>query len=264
MKRISTIIIFTLAALSTWNVSGQNSIKSERGNLTICVAGVDLTIFERYGGVPPHVHAFSGHAKYRTHQALFELGFNLPTQLSYGAYPEDIEPWFRLRNNKSVQVTFNLLNVGTRLVQSGAVGLSASLGISWNDYVFEDPTRVQRTGQLLTAEPIKSSKWVKTKINTFSLHLPILLEFGQRKGFFGAVGVYGDLLVASHSKIKHGKKRDNEKHYNLPTALPQAGVTARVGYQRIYLFGNYSLTRLFQNDRGPETNILTIGLGLGF
>ncbi|MBO5759123.1 MAG: hypothetical protein J6R31_03670, partial [Rikenellaceae bacterium] len=70
------------------------------------------------------------------------------------------------------------------------------------------------------------------------------------------------LVVGSRSKIKYSKhNKEINRGLNMP--LLQAGVTARVGYRRVYIFGNYSLTELFRNE-GPATNILTIGLGIGF
>ena len=250
MRKIILFALFTLATLSA-------KAHSQEEQVNINVAGIDLTISSN-GPFSPSVHTFSRHAKYRSHLALFELGFNIPTNVSYGT----TEPWFNLIDAKSTQYTFNVFSVGTRLSPNGTVGLSAALGITWSNYVFETPTRVQRTDGMITAEPVDTKGWVKSKINTFALHLPILLEFGQRRGFFAAVGGYGDLVVGSRSKIKYSKhNKEINRGLNMP--LFQAGVTARVGYRRVYLFGNYSLTELFRNE-GPSTNILTIGLGIGF
>ena len=253
MRKIILFALFTLATLSA-------KAHSQEEQVNINVAGIDLTISP--SGPFSRVHTFSRYAKYRSHLALFELGFNIPTNVSYGTYNGTVEPWFNLIDTKSTQYTFNVFSVGTRLSPNGTVGLSAALGITWSNYVFETPTRVQRTDGMITAEPVDTKGWVKSKINTFALHLPILLEVGQRKGFFAAVGGYGDLVVGSRSKIKYSKhNKEINRGLNLP--LLQAGVTARVGYRRVYMFGNYSLTELFRNE-GPATNILTIGLGLGF
>ena len=253
MRKIILFALFTLATLSA-------KAHSQEEQVNINVAGIDLTISP--SGPFSRVHTFSRYAKYRSHLALFELGFNIPTNVSYGTYNGTVEPWFNLIDTKSTQYTFNVFSVGTRLSPNGTVGLSAALGITWSNYVFETPTRVQRTDGMITAEPVDTKGWVKSKINTFALHLPILLEVGQRKGFFAAVGGYGDLVVGSRSKIKYSKhNKEINRGLNLP--LLQAGVTARVGYRRVYMFGNYSLTELFRNE-GPSTNILTIGLGIGF
>ena len=253
MRKIILFALFTLATLSA-------KAHSQEEQVNINVAGIDLTISP--SGPFSRVHTFSRYAKYRSHLALFELGFNIPTNVSYGTYNGTVEPWFNLIDTKSTQYTFNVFSVGTRLSPNGTVGLSAALGIPWSNYVFETPTRVQRTDGMITAEPVDTKGWVKSKINTFALHLPILLEVGQRKGFFAAVGGYGDLVVGSRSKIKYSKhNKEINRGLNLP--LLQAGVTARVGYRRVYMFGNYSLTELFRNE-GPSTNILTIGLGIGF
>ena len=253
MRKIILFALFTLTTLSA-------KAHSQEEQVNINVAGIDLTISP--SGPFSRVHTFSRYAKYRSHLALFELGFNIPTNVSYGTYNGTVEPWFNLIDAKSTQFTFNVFSVGTRLSPNGTVGLSAALGITWSNYVFETPTRVKRTDGMLTAEPVDTKGWVKSKINTFALHLPILLEVGQRKGFFAAVGGYGDLVVGSRSKIKYSKhNKEINRGLNLP--LLQAGVTARVGYRRVYMFGNYSLTELFRNE-GPSTNILTIGLGIGF
>ncbi len=257
MKKLILTAIFALATLS---ISAQSAFIEAEHGFTLNVAGVDLTFIQT-----PHrtfVETSTRNSKYRPHIGLFELGFNTPTQTSYKAYPSDTTPWFDLWQGKSTQVTFNLLSAGTRLSRSGNVGLSTAFGISWNNYIFNDPTKVKREGGTLTATPIESAKWIKSKISTFSLRVPILLEFGRHKSFFGSVGVYGDLTLDSRSKVKYGKGK-KEVHRNMYVALPQAGVTARFGYKRIYVFGNYSLTHLFTKNRGPQTNLVTLGFGIG-
>lgn len=258
MKKLILTAIFALATLS---ISAQSTFTNDENSVTLNVVGVDLTFITGSRGNRMVVTS-PRNARYRTHISLIEIGFNTPTQTTYGAYPTDAPKWFDIWAAKSTQVTFNILNTGIRLTPTGVVGLATAIGLSWNDYVFNEPTLVTKTDGLLTAAPINSDKWIKSKIHTFAIRVPLLLEFGRHKSFFGSVGVYGDVVLGSRSKVKYGKK-NKEIHRNMYAALPQAGVTARFGYKRIYVFGNYSLTHLFTKNRGPQTNLVTLGFGIG-
>jgi len=75
-----------------------------------------------------------------------------------------------------------------------------------------------------------------------------------RKGFKITVGVNIDLRVDSKTKIKykedgHNKRLKEKEKYDL--SWYRINLTGRFGYGSIALFYNYSLTPLFDGDKGP-------------
>lgn len=196
--------------------------------------------------------------KYETHQACVEFGFNALTSPDYSMYPDEQSEFMDINNARSFSVALNLFHLGMNLNKSHSLGFCTSLGIMWNDYTFANDVTLKRVdGMLQPVDIDKSHK--KSKLNTFSIHLPVTIE-ASYKNYFISAGVYGDLVLGSHSKVKFPKVKSHDMYVN----MFQAGLTARVGYHELYLFGNYGLVNLFKDGKGPKTRPVSIGFGLGF
>jgi hypothetical protein len=101
--------------------------------------------------------------------------------------------------------------------------------------------------------------------------MPLLLEFQCHKKsrpakptFFLSAGVIGSVKVASRQKMMFADNRVyiNKNDFNL--APFKLDATARIGNNSFTLFANYSLTTLFEKNKGPELYPLTVGLGFVF
>jgi hypothetical protein len=99
------------------------------------------------------------------------------------------------------------------------------------------------------------------------VNVPLLLEFNTsdkpHKSFHIAAGVIGGYKLTSRTKreyeidgaaVKEIKKDD----YNINPFRLDA--TVRVGYGDFTLFGTYSLTTLFERNKGPELYPFSVGI----
>ncbi len=187
-----------------------------------------------------------------------EMGFNELLMLDYSAYPANEQGFMELNNGRSMQVALNIFKVAAALNRAQTLGVSSSLGIVWNDYVFMNDITLERRDGMVHPVAIAST-YKKTKLNTFALRIPLLLDLNFGKNFFLSAGFYGDLVLGSHTKIKFPKEKARNPYVN----VFQAGGTVRGGYGNFYVYGNYSATNLFKGGKGPGAQPLTIGLGLG-
>ena len=135
---------------------------------------------------------------------------------------------------------------------------ATGIGIAWHDYVFNNKiTLVKQGGMVRPADIPADSK--KTKLNTFSLIVPLMLEYTFSNTLFVSAGAYGQLILDSHTKHKFPRQKIYDSYY---LDMFQGGVTARIGVKNLYVFGNYSLTDLFQSNKGPQTAAYTFGFGI--
>lgn len=74
------------------------------------------------------------------------------------------------------------------------------------------------------------------------------------------LGVCDSLNMCDHTKYSSSK----HKLHGIYAAPLTGGVTARIGFKKVYVMGNYNLSGLFQKDKGPEINMLSVGFGVGF
>ncbi|MDD4640690.1 MAG: outer membrane beta-barrel protein [Bacteroidales bacterium] len=240
----------------------------ESGGLSISVAGYQLVLSGKNdksdsdiaGEVKtPKTRVKIKRPRYKGHLSTLEMGFNELTMLDYSAYPPGEQGFMELNNGRSMQVALNIFKVAAALNRAQTLGVSSSLGIVWNDYVFMNDITLKRGIDGMVHPEAIASTYKKTKLNTFALRIPLLLDLNFGKKFFLSAGFYGDLVLGSHTKYKFPKTKDRNPYIN----VFQAGGTVRGGYGNFYVYGNYSATNLFKGGKGPGAQPLTIGLGLG-
>ena len=188
----------------------------------------------------------------------FEFGFMDFSSVDYGMYPPEYRNFMDLNNARSIHITYYLLDGYVPISHSGNFGISAGLGLSWDNYVFANDITLARHDGMVMPVPIDPG-YKKSKFSTFSLSVPLVLGLSFNK-FSLSGGVYGDMIVSQHTKYK--KPKHKEKYVNYADML-QGGVTVRIGFCHCSLFVKYALTDLFKPDRGlPKVYPLTIGIGL--
>lgn len=114
-----------------------------------------------------------------------------------------------------------------------------------------------------------SERFLKNKLRCTYLQVPLLLEFNTSKDsdktFHVAAGVIGQYLISSRTKQTTEKDgvestRVKKDSYNLSPFAAKAHVN--IGYRGWTIFGEYSLTSLFQPSKGPEVYPFTAGIRL--
>jgi hypothetical protein len=201
--------------------------------------------------------------------AVLDIGFN-----QYTNNPDilDLDTW----KSKGVNMyTYMVLPFGC-----SKFNLAVGLGLGLENYFFEDKSvRLSSFGDSLTITndamsppPITQTlvhQKSKLSANYFDIPLELRFQTGRypHKTFRMAVGGKIGILFSSHTKVKYinaldGATRKEKMHDDFALENMRYGLTARIGYSYLNLFGYYSLSTLFKENKGPEITPFMIGISL--
>lgn len=268
------------------------SIKENDSSLTIKVKNRGLSILESLEGnkldfekfdeteknedeFPPeyeedrHEHgSFMRARNFRGHWAGIEAGFNGYRHGSSTVLPGQIE-YMSLETNNSICFNLNISQINIGLGRH--VGIVTGLGLNWNNYRFEHKNSIiiGSDGEISEFIPVSSVAVKRSKFSTLYLNVPALFEIQIPAGFSNSLniagGVIGGIKLNAWTKVvfEDGKKSRTNGDYNLN--LLRGGVTARVGYRNLMIYGTYYLSQWFQEFSGPEGyNLEPFEIGLAF
>lgn len=199
--------------------------------------------------------------KFKGHWEGMEVGFNAFDEADYGLYNGN--DFMSLNQGKSVEFNFNSFEMNIGLIKS-YVGLVSGLGLSVNNYRFENPYTLKKGPEMTEPLLLEYDNLSKTKLVVSYLNVPLLLEFqipvNQNDGrLFVNAGLIGGVKIGSHTKVKYGNTKDKDRSgFNINSFKYEA--TARVGYKDFCVFAKYSLTPLFQSGKGPDLTPFTVGI----
>jgi len=201
--------------------------------------------------------------RFKGHWEGFEFGFNAFDKTDYSMYNPVDKNFMSLNQGKSMEIDFNFYELNISLAKS-YVGLVSGMGISFNDYRFDNPYTLKRGPEITEPVLIGYDNLSKTKLAVSYLRVPLLLEFqipvnhNEGRVYLNG-GVIGGVKIGSHTKVKHGDTKDKD-HNGFNINSFNYAATARIGYKDMGLFVNYSLTPFFKTGMGPDLTPFTIGI----
>lgn len=213
---------------------------------------------ERYHGG----RSFSGH------WAGLEAGFNNYIHVTSMTLPEEIG---YMTLNVSRSNCFNLNISQANIGFTRHTGLVTGIGINWNNYRFDgiNSITVGNDGLVNELIPDSSVPVKKSKFNTLYLNVPLMFEVQIPAGYSSrlniAAGVIGGIKLNAWTKLvfEDGEKVRTNGDYNLN--LLRGGVTARIGYENLMIYGTYYLSPWFRDLKGPNGyNLEPFEIGLAF
>lgn len=286
MRRLTTLILLLIATLSYAtaqdgngentiyiNKSGDNVKPNSDGGISLTLNGMRIN-FGGSGAIETTI-APSESSKYRNrvqlgfigieaprynHFAALELGSSIFTHTDYSAYSDEEAAQLAFTNSKSVYMAFNLVTMNAPLNKNRSLVFSASFGFTSENYTFaKDYTMEMRDGMMHAVALDPSIK--KSKLTATYIHIPATLDWNIDKNWFLAVGANVDILMSSWFAYK--KPRTTIE--GIATLRPvQIGLTARVGWKRLYGFINYSPMQMFKPSTGPKMYRMSAGVGFWY
>lgn len=194
------------------------------------------------------------------HWKVLEFGFNAFDKPDYSNY--NSEDFMKLNQGKSMEWNVNPWQINIGLYKS-YIGFVSGLGFSFNDYRFELPYTLVQGDQRTEPVLLDSKNLSKTKLSVSYVQVPLLLEFqvpvNHHDRVFISAGVLGGVKLGSHTKVQYEKTKDKD-HSGFNINSFKYAATARIGYKQFGLFGTYTLTPLFEPDKGPKLTPFTIGI----
>lgn len=188
-----------------------------------------------------------------------EMGFNLPVEAGYGAYPADTEPFFDVQGGKSFHFSTMLVGLNCELGKRRWFDLSAGLGYTIDNFRLSDHSvALSRENGMIV--PVRLDEKVsKSKLRITSLGVPVHFSYEAARNLSLSLTGYFDFTVGANSIYKSPKVKNSLSGVN----TFRFGIGGSVTYHRVGLYIRYSVTPLFRNGVGPKVRPLSIGLCLG-
>ncbi len=207
---------------------------------------------------------------FRGHLGGFELGLNSYLTGFRSTSLESEDSYLDLNSSKAI--AFNMISPGVSLGITKRFGLVASLGLNFNNYRFSgnNSVSVDEGGIVEPVYPPLSVRYEKSKLATLYAVLPVILEgqipVSHSSSVNIGVGVIGAVKLGSHTKVVYfedGKQKvKNRDDFSLN--LLRYGVTARLGYEMLQVYGTSYLSPMFEKGKGPELYPFEVGIALTF
>jgi len=198
-----------------------------------------------------------------------ELGINGLLDYKNRLDAPDGATFLELNYSKSIQFGLNLFEKNFHIYKN-YINLTTGFGFDFNHYALKNNVTLNSDTSYLSASN-DLVKYNKNTLNVSYIKVPLILEINTSKNpknnFHIAAGALFEYRIHSVLKQKYDL---NDKHYkikqrddfNLDPFLYSA--TARIGYNNVTLFANYSLNRLFKKDKAPQEYPFTAGVNFTF
>lgn len=168
---------------------------------------------------------------------------------------------------KSTAWTLWVYKQRIRLSKDKRLNLYHGLGFDFMLHNFSNRNLVLKPGTNQYEFSVDTQRVDNNRLYTSYVQIPIWLNYETNPGnmknsFRASLGVYGGLLLGSNVDVC-GEGRAT-LHYKDDFNLNRVkyGITGYIGYGYVNFFANYSLSGLFANDKGPNINVLNIGVQL--
>jgi len=262
---------------------GDDSVKVRVGNRVIII-DEDGSIRTRHNKWP----------KFNGHWAGVDIGFNGYVTPDFNMNFSKKDEYMDLRMEKSIAVNLNFFEQNIPLAKNQKWGIVTGLGLAFNDYRFLRPTRLSMDSSMLMGYLDEGISIRKSKLSAYYLTLPVLFEFQtapiyHKNGFHINVGVVIGARLSSHTKKYYDELN---KEFNVTQYNPETGqyevvftaispeqnkthvygdwflqpfkfdATARIGWNFLNFWANYSLNTMFRKDKGPELYPWSAGITL--
>lgn len=212
--------------------------------------------------------------KFKGHWAGLEIGLNtlLDEDLSLSRIPA--EDYMDLNTARSWNINLNIIqqNIG---FGTDKAGLVTGLGLEFNNYHFDHNNSITKNESGEIIPMLYDSLNInldKSKLSASYLTLPLIFEFQmlpqkRSKRIYCGLGVVGGLKLGSHTKVVYresGSKEKNRERDDFSITPLKYGITGRLGYRMVKIYGTYYITPLFEKDKGPQLNPFMVGLSFTF
>jgi hypothetical protein len=176
--------------------------------------------------------------------------------------------FLELNYAKSYQFGINLFEKDFHLYKN-YINLVTGIGFDFNHYAFSNNTSLRTDSASYLRGVTDSVKYKKNMLNVSYLKVPIMLEINTSKNPHNNFHIAGGVEFAYriHSVTKQAYSEDDHHYkikqrdgFNLEPFKYSAVV--RIGYDRVSVFADYGLNRLFQKDKGPQEYPFTVGINI--
>jgi hypothetical protein len=156
------------------------------------------------------------------------------------------------------------------------------MGTEWNNYELKHNIKLNSKGGRFVHDEVNEFNqdytwgevdtvlsYSKNRFKTWFINVPVMLEWNagnhKNKSFHLSAGAIFGLNLQTKMKYKYNYNGDDKKvksKQSFNTRPFRTSLTARAGIGWFTVFGTYSVTSLFEKDRGPELYPFTVGISI--
>ncbi|OWY20741.1 hypothetical protein C7N43_08140 [Sphingobacteriales bacterium UPWRP_1] len=213
----------------------------------------------------PEAKAQHKFPRIKTRWVLFDMGVS--TYMNNGSFnmPLELEN-FDQRYGRSLNYQLHVFRQRVGLVKNN-VNLLYGLGFDFSNYSFENPITLLKNSNPLEVTIDNAIDYKKNKLVTTALNIPLMLNFETNprrpgKSFRLSAGVYGGLLIGSHTRQKSEELGNNKERDDYNLNKLRYGFVGQIGVGPINFYANYSPQSLFRDGRGPDLQPFNVGLSI--
>jgi len=197
---------------------------------------------------------------------IFDVGFNqwinIPKDTVLGGAKMELDIW----KSKGLNIYYMYeIELGTEKLT-----FNLGFGVGLDNYSFKNNILIYKGLDTLNNKILIFSndtiEYKKSKLSVNYFDIPIEFMYRshkeKKKAFIFALGGKIGMLIQAHTKVKYkqnGETIKEKRHSNFFIELFRYGVTGRIGYGGLNLFGYYSLSKMFKKDKGPEMTSFMLG-----
>lgn len=172
--------------------------------------------------------------------------------------------------SRSQSIGFDFMLKGIDLFNK-RMYLSPGIGFDWNKYHFKDKKQsISTQNDTLLFVLDSSITFDRYKLRTTYLQVPVLIGFRlgnlDKKVVniqFGAIAGYNIGALTKEKYFVNGTKFKNKIRDDYNVSPFKLDAVARVSFGDVGLFGRYSFTSLFEENKAPSVTPFSIGLTFG-
>lgn len=195
---------------------------------------------------------------FSAHWAGFGMGFNSFTGDNLA-----------LRKGSSLEYNLNFMEFSLPFSRYNWAIVTGA-GLRWNRYRLDTDAYLMEVDGITQLVPVPDDmNFKKSKLNTTSITIPVLLEWQTRKvrhrpRFFISGGVVGVVKTMSSSKVTYVNEKGKSKTEKMDGGMNLRPVTMDLLFQAgvgcMGLYFKYSPIESFESNKGPKVNPISFGV----
>lgn len=195
---------------------------------------------------------------FSAHWAGFGMGFNSFTGNNLA-----------LRKGSSLEYNLNFMEFSLPFSRYNWAIVTGA-GLRWNRYRLDTDAYLMEVDGVTQLVPVPDDmNFKKSKLNTTSITIPVLLEWQTRKArhrprFFISGGVVGVVKTMSSSKVTYVNEKGKSKTEKMDGGMNLRPVTMDLLFQAgvgcMGLYFKYSPIESFESNKGPKVNPISFGV----
>jgi len=228
--------------------------------------------------------------RFNGHWAGLDIGINGYLNANRNMDFETEDSYLDLLMHKSIFFSINFFEQNFRFTSDQKWGIVTGMGWEFHNYRFSNDVMITSDSSSIKGFYTQNVNMRKSKLTTNYLTVPVLFEFqtnrySKKNSFHITAGIIAGLRISTHTKRYF---EETNKEYELLDPVSREVVltatspgnkkvkdwddfylnpfkvdaTVRIGWGWINLFGNYSLTTLFREGKGPELYPFSAGITL--